>query len=571
MKIQLARLARSVCLAFALGTGGVATAASGDAAESDLPAQELTPRTLYHFLLAEIAGARGQIGLSAQLYLDLARSTRDPRIARRATEIAMYSRNLVMARGAAEIWTEVAPDSEEARRVLAGLSGAGRAEDINLEAIQFQLARVLAQSNGRLAQNLLGLGHALVRVPDKQAVRGIVMRLTEPYVEVPEAHIARAQAAQAVEDRMGALAAVERALELRNGWEPAVLLKVQILQQAGAHTEALRVLEAEVARAPTSRPLRLAKARALVSAQRFGEARTAFYQLLEAAPQDPELLYAVGLLSLQLDEPDTAELHFARALASGHPQPDLIRLHLGQVAADRGEGESARKWFGEIESEDLRPEADIRSALSLAHEARIDEARAVLQKDIEDPDLARRYLLAETQILRDAERPAEALALLDTALRANPEDTGLLYEAAMLAERIDRMDLLEAHLRRVLELQPDHAHALNALGYSLADRGLRLDEAEALIARAHELMPQDPFILDSLGWVRFRRGDHDGALAHLQRAYGMRQDAEIAAHLGEVLWTLGRQDEARRVFSEALAAHPENRLLTDTGRRLGIQ
>ncbi|HNB07007.1 MAG TPA: hypothetical protein PKV97_13825, partial [Thauera aminoaromatica] len=256
MKTQLARIARSLCLAFALGAGGVATAASGEAGEVNLPAQELTPRTLYHFLLAEIAGARGQIGLSAQLYLDLARSTRDPRIARRATEIAMYSRNLVMARGAAEIWTEVAPDSDEARRVLAGLSGAGRGEDINLEAIQFQLARVLAQSNGRLAQNLLSLGHTLARVPDKQAVRGIVMRLTEPYVEMPEAHIARAQAAQAVEDRMGALAAVDRALELRSGWEPAVLLKVQILQQAGAHTEALRVLEAEVARAPTSRSLR---------------------------------------------------------------------------------------------------------------------------------------------------------------------------------------------------------------------------------------------------------------------------------------------------------------------------
>lgn len=571
MKTQLARLARSLCLAFALGAGGVATAASGDAAEGSLPAQELTPRTLYHFLLAEIAGARGQIGLSAQLYLDLARSTRDPRIARRATEIAMYSRNLVMARGAAEIWTEVAPDSEEARRVLAGLSGAGRAEDINLEAIQFQLARVLAQSNGRLAQNLLGLGHALARVPDKQAVRGIVARLTEPYLEVPEAHIARAQAAQAVEDRMGALAAVDRALELRTGWEPAVLLKVQILQQAGAHTEALRVLESESARAPASRSLRLAKARALVSAQRFAEARAAFKQLLDASPQDPELLYAVGLLSMQLEEPAPAELHFARALAAGHPQPDLIRLHLGQIAANRGEGENARKWFSEIESEGLRPEAEIRSAQSLASEGRIDEARALLQGETGDPDLARRYLLTETQILRDAERPAEALALLDAALLETPEDTGLLYEAAMLAERLDRMDLLESRLRRVLELQPDHAHALNALGYSLADRGLRLEEAEELIARAHALLPEDPFILDSLGWVRFRRGDQAGALEHLERAYGMRKDAEIAAHLGEVLWSLGRRDEARRIFAEALAAHPENRLLTDTGRRLGIQ
>jgi tetratricopeptide (TPR) repeat protein len=571
MKTQFARLARSICLALALGAGGAASAASGEATESSLPAQALTPRTLYHFLLAEIAGARGQVGLSAQLYLDLARSTRDPRIARRATEIAMYSRNLGLARNAAQTWSEVAPESEEARRVLAGLSGAGRGEDINLETIQFQLARVLAQSNGRLAQNLLSLGHTLAQVPDKQASRAIINRLTEPYLDVPEAHIARAQAAQTVDDRMGALAAVDRALELRSGWEPAVLLKVQILQQAGATAEALRQLEAETARHPSSRALRVAKARALVSAQRFAEARAVFGQLLEVSPDDAELRYAAGLLSLQLDEPATAEMHLARALAAGHPQPDLIRLHLGQIAADRGEGEAARKWFAEIDSDELRPEATVRSAFSLAREGRVEAARALLQRDADDADIERRYLLAEAQILRDAGRPADALALIDTALRESPDDAGLLYESAMLAERIDRLDLLETRLRRVLELQPDHAHALNALGYSLADRNLRLEEAETLIARAHTLEPADPFILDSLGWVRFRRGDATTALAHLERAYAMRKDAEIAAHLGEVLWSVERREDARRIFAEALAAHPDNQLLKDTAQRLGIQ
>jgi tetratricopeptide (TPR) repeat protein len=571
MKTQFARLARSICLAFALGAGGAASAASGEATETSLPAQELTPRTLYHFLLAEIAGARGQVGLSTELYLDLARSTRDPRIARRATEIAMYSRNLGAARTAAQIWAEIAPDSEEARRVLTGLSGAGRGGDINLDAIQFQLARVLAQSNGRLAQNLLGLGHALAQVPDKQASRAIINRLTEPYLDVPEAHIARAQAAQTVDDRMGALASVDRALELRAGWEPAVLLKVQILQQAGATAEALRQLEAETTRNPASRALRLAKARALVSAQRFAEAHAAFVQLLEAAPDDPELLYAVGLLALQINAPADAEIHFVRALAAGHPHPDLIRLHLGQIAADRGEGEPARKWFAEIASAELQPEANVRSAFSLAREGRVDEARALLQRAADDEEVERRYLLADAQILRDAGRPTDALALIDAALRKAPDDTNLLYESAMLAERIDRLDLLETRLRRVLELQPDHAHALNALGYSLADRKLRLEEAETLIARAHVLEPADPFILDSLGWVRFRRGDAAGALAHLERAYAMRKDAEIAAHLGEVLWSVERRDEARRIFAEALAAHPDNSLLKDTAQRLGIQ
>jgi Flp pilus assembly protein TadD len=571
MKIQLSRLARSLCLALAIGAAGTATAANGDAAGGPLPNQELTPRTLYHFLLAEIAGARGQIGLSAQLYLDLARSTRDPRIARRATEIAMYSRNLRMAGEAARIWTEVAPDSEEARRVLASMSSAEHGGEVNLDAIQIQLARVLAQSNGRLPQNLLGLNRTLARVPDKQAVRAIVNRLTEPYLEVPEAHIARAQAAMVVEDAMGGLAAVERALELNPGWEPAVLLKAQILQQAGAGDEALRQLEAEVAKNPDSTTLRLAWARALVAAQQFEAARTQFRHLLQASPNDAELLYAVGLLSLQLDQPAEAEIHFARALAAEHPQPDLIRLHLGQIAADRGQGEAARKWFDEIADPELRPEANIRSAHSIAREGRIDEARALLQAEADEPETMRRYILAEVQILRDAGRPAEALLVLDDALRETPDDTGLLYEAAMLAERIDRVDLMESRLRRVIELQPDHAHAHNALGYSLADRNLRLEEAEALIVRALELAPDDPFILDSLGWVRFRRGDGAAALTHLERAYAKRQDAEIAAHLGEVLWSLARRDDARRILDQALAAYPENTLLNETARRLGIR
>ena len=571
MKIQLSRLARSVCLALALGTSGSALAANGDPIGGPLPAQELTPRTLYHFLLAEIAGSRGQIGLSAQLYLDLARSTRDPRIARRATEIAMYARNLQMARTAAGIWAEVAPESEEARRVLASMEGREHGDSVNLDAVQIQLARVLAQSSERLPQNLLGLNRALARVPDRQAVRSIVQRLTEPYLDAPEAHIARAQAALGAQDAMGALAGVERALELRSGWAPAVLMKAQILQQAGAQDEALTHLQKAVTDAPDDRELRLAWARSLVSAQRYAEARDEFRSLLSGTPGDAELLYAVALLSVQLGDPADAEIQFARALAADYPRPDLVRLHMGQISADRGDGEAARKWFDEISDLDLRPEATIRSALSLGREGRIDEARARLQGEDDEPEILRRYVLTEVQILRDADRSGEALLVINEALRETPDDTGLLYEAAMLSERLDRLDLMESRLRRVIELDPEHAHAYNALGYSLADRSLRLEEAETLIVRALELLPDDPFILDSLGWVRFRRGDTPGALSHLERAYGIRQDAEIAAHLGEVLWSADRREDARRIFAEALVAHPENRVLRETMDRLGAQ
>ncbi|HQZ01208.1 MAG TPA: tetratricopeptide repeat protein [Thauera sp.] len=567
MKIRPSRTVRTLCLAIGLGaTACVAGAAEQDSVGGPLPAQELAPQTIYQFLLAEIAGARGQISLSAQIYLELARATRDPRIARRATEIAMFSRNPQMAGEAARLWMETAPQSEEARRVFAGVGGGGGTS--NLEQVQLQLARALAQSNGRIGQNLLGLNRALAGIPDKDAVLRIVQRLTEPYLDVPEAHLARAHAAMVAEDPMQGLGAVDAALRLKPSWEPAVQLKAQILVHSGASAEAVRQLEVELERNPDSAPLRLALARALVSAQRFEQARDQFNQLLAAKPDDAELLYAVGLLSMQLKDEKTAESHYLRALEAGYPQPDLIRLQLGQMAERRGEGTLARKWFGEVSDAAHRPEAMILTAQSMAREGQVDEACALLKAQGGSAEARRSYLLAEAQVLREADRSAAALDVLDEALRATPDDSDLLYESAMLAERLNRVELMESRLRRVIELKPEHAHAHNALGYSLADRGLRLDEAEALIARALELSPDDPFILDSMGWVRFRRGDAATALTHLERAYGIRPDAEIAAHLGEVLWSMERREDANRIFDEGLKAHPSNTLLTDTVRRL---
>ncbi len=571
MKIAFTRIARRTGLALALSLAtAVAGAAGGVTPPGALPGQELTPKTLYQFLLAEIAGARGQIGLSAELYLDLARATRDPRIARRATEIAMFSRNLTVASEAAKLWAEVAPDSEDARRILANVvaaDGDGRLEDL-----QIQVARALAHSSGeRLAQNLMGLNRALQRLPDKEAAQSVVMRVTEPYLDLPEAHFARSQAAMVAQDAMQAMAAIDRALELRPSWDPAILMKAQILQHAGAGDAAVKQLEAELEREPGNVALRQAYGRALVGTKRFDDARVEFRRLLDAAPNDRDLLYAIALLSVQLGDDTEAEALFARALDAGHPEQDVIRLHLGQLADQRGQGEAARKWFAAVGDSRHLVEANIRIAQSLAREKRIDDARAHLLALRGDDDAQRRYIMAEAQILREAQRPAEAMLVLDAALARTPDDTDLLYEAAMLAERVDRIDLMEDKLRKVIALKPEHAHAHNALGYSLADRSLRLDEAQALIERALELAPDDPFILDSLGWVYYRRGELDTALKHLERAYAMRSDAEIAAHLGEVLWKLSRREDADRLLNEALAAHPDNTLLRDTAARLRAQ
>jgi len=532
--------------------------------ESKLPAQDLTAETLFLLLLAEIAGARGEVGVSVDAYLQTARQTRDPRIAQRATEIALFARDMNAAIEAARLWTEVDPDAAEARRVLAGaLASSGE----RLNEIQIQLARILAGAPEQLEQNLLGLNRALARVSDKEVVRSIVTRLTEPYTREPAAQFARAQAAVSVEDGIGALDAIDQALRLRPDWEPAVMFKAQLLAQLDATRDAIELLEAYLQKHPESTNARLTYARALVSGGHFESAREAFQILLDASPDDHDLMYAVALVSSQMGDQLRAAEMFERALAAGHPEADSIRMNLGHLAEQRNDIDNALAWYRTVGFGPQHLDAQIRTAVLFARQGRIDEARAHLRGAHSAGEDNKRLLLAETLVLREGSRYAEALALIDDALRDDPESTELLYESAMLAERLDKISVMEARLRKLIALDPEHAHAYNALGYSLADRGLRLDEAESLIVRALELMPEDPFILDSLGWVRFRQSDLAGALEHLERAYEIRRDPEIAAHLGEVLWELERREEADRIWSDALRDHPGNDTLKDTIER----
>lgn len=570
MNFKLTSMAAGLALAGLLATTAPALAddSPASAAAERLPAQELTADVLFMLLLGEIAGARGEIGVSVEAYMELARRTRDPRIARRATEIALFAQDVESAAEAARLWADSDPDSDEAQRVLAGILAS---DGERLNEVQIQLARILANAPEQLEQNLLGLHRALARVPNRETVRAIVNRLTEPYLNQPAAHFARAQAAVAVDDGVAAVTALERALELRPNWEPAVLFKAQLLVQLETAQAAVRLLDTYLDAHPESDQARLAYARALVSARDFSAAREQFRQLLDKNPGDADLMFAVALTSSQMADYDTAEQLFEQALEAGHPDADSIRMNLGHIAEQRQRPDDAIGWYRAVESPSQHLEAQIRIALVLAKDGRIEQARSHLHSLSVDEADRLRILLAETLVLREAGRYAEALDLVDDALRDAPENGELLYESAMLAERLDRLDVMEARLRKLIALEPEHAHAYNALGYTLADRGLRLDEAEALIQRALELAPDDPFILDSLGWVRFQQSDLDGALDHLERAYGLRADPEIAAHLGEVLWRLERRDEANRLLDEALREHPDNRMLNETVQRLRAQ
>lgn len=528
-----------------------------------LPKQELTGQILYQTLLAEIAGQRGNLGLSASAYMDLARTTRDPRMARRAAEVALHGRDLETALQAARLWVEIDPESSQARQMMAGLLVSAN----RLDELQPHVAKLLAQEGENLGDSLLRLNRLFARYPDKKAVLIIVEQLTVPYVGLAEAHFARAQAALNAGEWQRGVAEADKAIALRPDWDVAVMLKAQ-LQRAESPADALETLRAYLSAHPQAREVRLQYARSLVGARKFPQARAEFQRLLGDFPGNTDVIYAVAVLSMQLADWATAEENFKKLLGRDFAEVDTVRLYLGQIAEERKQFDDALRWYAEVVPGEQYLAAQLRIAQLLAKQGKLEAGRRHLQEVRAAGNVDRiQLLLAESQLLRDAGMTREAYQLLADNLAAQPEQPELLYESALLAEKLGRHDVLETNLRKLIRIKPDHAHAYNALGYSLAERNQRLAEAEQLIVKALQLSPDDPFILDSMGWVLFRKGDNAGALAQLQRAYSIRPDPEIAAHLGEVLWMLGRRDEARLTWREAAKAHPGNEVLAEVIKR----
>jgi tetratricopeptide (TPR) repeat protein len=364
-----------------------------------------------------------------------------------------------------------------------------------------------------------------------------------------------------------ALAELRRAAALKPDWEIAVLAEAQLLQRRSP-SEAAKRLASFLEKYPGSRDVRLTYARMLVLDKRIAEARAEFANILVRFKDDVDALYAVGLLAFQLKEYATAEDSMKRLLGLNYRDPNAVRYTLGQIAEEQKNWSGAIEWYKTIQRGEYAVPARVRIANGMAKQGKLDEARAYLRSaGAQDEPQRVQLLVAESQMLREANLNKEAFDLLGRALAESPDQPDLLYDYALTAEKIDRHDVLESNLVRLIKLRPDHAHAYNALGYSLADRNIRLPEAKTLIEKALELSPEDFFIIDSMGWVLYRMGDLPGAAAQLRRAWQGRPDGEIGAHLGEVLWQLGERDEARRIWQEALKVSPENESLQKTVKR----
>jgi len=533
-------------------------------AQPDLPNEELTGALLYEFLVAEIALQRGNITLSTQAYTDLAKRTRDPRVAERATEIATEARMPESAIEAAKVWVETSPASIKPLGALSSLLVRAN----RLDEAEPYLQKLLANQSANRGDNFMQLNGLLANNPDKATNLRVIQQLAQPYPGLAKARFAVAQAAAAAGDEDLALKEVREAARLAPDWDLAALYEASLLQKTSNALAADRLAQF-LKTYPKSGEVRLAYARTLVADKKYPQARGQFEQLLKDHPTNTDIVFAVAVLSMQLEDWPTAETNLKRLLELGYNDRNAVRLYLGQVAEEQQRLPEALKWYAEVTRGDQFVPAQIRTAQVMSKQGDLAGARSFLQQvDATTNQQRVQLILAEVQLLRDANQPKEAFTVAQQALDKVPNDPDLLYDYAMLAEKLDRVDILESSLRKLIQIKPDHAHAYNALGYSLADRNERLDEAKDLIEQALKLAPDDFFIVDSMGWVLYRQGRRDEALKYLQRAYSGRPDPEIAAHLGEVLWALGRKAEAQKVWDDALAKAPENDVLIKTVQRL---
>lgn len=528
--------------------------------------EDLLGRTVFQVLVGEFALRRGDVDLAASAWVDLAERTGELRAVARATEVLMASRRYDQALAMADRWVVLDPASARARQLHASLAAMSE----RLDLLQPRLAEGLARDAAGLPDNLLQLNRLLSRYQDKRAVQQVVDQLAAPYVHLPEARFAMAQSALLAGDDLRASSEISLALTLRPDWEQAILLQVQALgRQAAGNADAIARLGAFLARQPGALDARLALARLLIGEKRLGEAREQLEVLARARPDSPAVIYPLAVLALQQGDTRVGREQLEHLLTTDFPDRSAVHYFLGQLGEEGGNPAEALGHYEAVRDGEHVFSARARQVWLLHKQGRLNEALAVLHATTPPGATERAQLiLLEAQLLRDDGRHAAALAVLDKALPSYPDNHDMRYEAALLADKLGKHELMEKQLRTILQAKPDHAHALNALGYSLADRNLRLAEAERLIRQAVVLLPGDPFILDSLGWVQFRQKRFDEAEKTLREAYALRSDPEIATHLAEVLYARGQREEARQLLEAVLRDQPAHELARPLFKKL---
>ena len=528
-----------------------------DAAKLDLPNAALDGDTLYQFLLGDIALQRGRPDMAAQTYLDLAKKTRDPRVARRAAQLAYESRQMDKSVEAFGLWQELEPSAPMAKQMLVSLLISGG----KFKEARTYVDQLISAAPKNAGSVFMLIQSLLVRAPDKNAALNWIVEVSHSYPNVAEAHWAVAQVAISAGNKELAQSEIHQAVTLRPDWDMATMFEAQLRLSADP-ASALEQLRKFSAAYPNNKDARLFYARTLLDQKHYAEAREQFHKLLTTDPDNAELAFAVALLSLQVGELDRAEKELQETLTRGKKDADTVHYYLGQLNEAKKDDAKALAQYQQVQEGDYAYSAHMREAYLLNKEGKLGEARAVLKNtQVTDEQQQVTLILVEAQMLRDAKQFDTSYQVLTDALKTYPKQQQLMFEVAMAADKLNKADVFEQTLRKLLEVAPDHAQAYNALGFSFLERNVRIEEGMKLVEKAYQIEPNDAAIIDSVGWGYYRLGKLDKSAEYLRRAFAANPDPEIAAHLGEVLWAQGNKDEAKRIWHEAMKSNPENDVL----------
>lgn len=540
----------------------------------------LNSRLFLNIVAAEMYAQSGDAAKAFQLMQEAARQQRDPDLYRRAVNLALEAGAGGSALTAARAWRSDFPASDEAQRfelqILLALNRIAETEPV--------LKTLVSGLRGQEQVNALNsIPNTFANVRDKAAAVRTVRSAFSGVSWSPAAavafHTSLGRMTLAAGDLSGALQEAEQAHSIDATADWPALLALGLMEQGQASAEAVvKTHAAATANKPQQiHTVALAYARVLLNLDRWADARTQLLDVQQRWPQAHESWLLMGSLQVQINETEAADAtlrHYLDLSAPSGPSDARTQalLQLASLAEKRGDMAGATAWLDQIPPEHDVLSAHIRRASVLRQQGRMAEARETLRQAPERrTGDARLKLMAEAQLLRDAQDHAAAYEVYAQAVARFPQDPDLIYEQASMAEKLDRMDDMERLLRGIIQSHPKYQHAYNALGYAWADRNIRLTEAKALIEQAVALAPKDGYILDSLGWVEFRLGNHAQALVLLQRAFELKADAEIAAHWGEVLWVQGDREGALAVWRKGLAINADNTTLRTTLQRFNVQ
>lgn len=516
--------------------------------------ETLEDNLLFDILLGEIAGQREQLDVSVLHYLRAAEVSDDPRVAERALRIALFAKQEDAALTAARRWVELDPESVDARQSLAVLALHARIPEEAYDQFEYLLGK--AADDTQVYQGITSL---LARSEDSELALALMDRLVQQHPQSAQAHLAYSRLALHAENTDLALSEVEQALALQPRLVEGLIQRAGVRAKAGDSELAKRELASAIAAQPDNVELRMAQARLLLDMQDLPGAAEQFNAVVKLQPDNADAWYSLGLLALEQQQYKPAERYFRKLLDLGKREQEA-RYYLGRTRELREDFAGALEWYSQVTEGDYWLEAQTRVASMRAKTGDLDGARRLLTDlRTREPSLAVRLYLVEGDILSQAGKLREALDLYNRVLIEQPNNHDLLYARALVAERLDDLKLAEADLRRIVTEDPNNYHAWNAFGYTLADRTDRLKEALEYIQKAQALAPDEAAIIDSLGWVHYKLGNLALAERHLRRAYEMSKgDAEVAAHLGEVLWEQGKRKEARALWEKARRSNPDN-------------